>query len=363
MTALPSENCSLQPLSQQSKQPIDVSCLLFLIILGKTLLNILMLGLKRKDTHWGFMECFCFSLAFVDLLLWVNLSILFYFRDFVVLGIRFTQYHICLLTQIISFTYGFLHYPVCLLACIDYCLILSGATKHSSKWRKLFYFLTVILTWISVFVYVLGEPAISQSLQTHSASLYQCPSYVSTQSYWLSLSMLVVLCVAFLISWPEVVAMVQAIRIASYMNKTILYCPFPSRSGVSAREALLPRLIVCFLGTWFPFVALQVLTLSLRVQIPAYIEMNVPWLYFVNSFLIAAISWLNCQKLYLRDSTLPLDPFVNWKCCFVPIHRLKQVERPVSIIICSQAAVLGGTPEAPRTDLVAPDTELKLVSP
>ncbi|XP_035312466.1 probable G-protein coupled receptor 160 [Cricetulus griseus] len=336
MTALSSENCSFQHLLHQSKQPLDVNCLLFLIILGKILLNILILGMKRKDTYWSFMEYFCFSLAFVDLLLLVNISILSYFRDFVVLGIRFTKYHICLLTQIISFTYGVLHYPVCLLACIDHYLNLSRATKHSSKWQKFFYFLTVILIWTSVFAYVLGEPAISQSLKTHRASMYQCPSYVSTQSYWMSLSMLMVLLVAFLISWPEVVALVQAIRIASYMNKTILYFPFPSHSGsrVRSKEALLPRLVVCFLGTWFPFVALQVLTLSLGVQIPAYVEMNVPWLYFVNSFLIAAVYWFNSQKLYIRDSTLPVDPFVNWKCCFVPMHRLKQVERPVSIIIC-----------------------------
>lgn len=336
MTVVPSENCSFQHLLHQSKQPLDVNCLLFLIIIGKTLLNILILGMKRKDNYWSFIEYFCFSLAFVDLLLLVNISILFYFRDFVVLGIRFTKYHICLLIQIVSSTYGFLHYPVCLLACIDYSLTLSGATKHSSKWHRFFCLLTVTLTWTSVFAYVLGEPATSHGLQTHGAAVFQCPSYVSTQSYWLSLSVLTVSFVAFLISWPEVVALVQAMRMASYMNETVLSFPLPPHSGhaVRSREALLPRLVVCFLGTWFPFVTLQVLTLSLGVQIPAYVDMNVPWLYFVNSFLIAAMCWLNCHKLYLRGSTLPVDPFVNWKCCFVPIHRLKQVERPVSIIIC-----------------------------
>ncbi|XP_055481833.1 probable G-protein coupled receptor 160 [Psammomys obesus] len=336
MTALSSENCSIQHLLHQSKQPLDVNYLLFLIILGKVLLNILILGMKRKGTRWSFMEYFCFSLAFVDLLLLVNISILSYFKDFVVLGIRFTKYHICLLIEIISFTYGFLHYPVCLLACIDYWLNLSRATRHSSQRQRLLYFLTVILTWISVLAYVLGDPAISASLKTHRIYVHQCPSYVSTQSNWLSLSMLMVLFVAFLISWPEVVALIQAIRIASYMNKAILYFPFPLHSGctVISRKTLLPRLIVCFLSTWFPFVALQVLILSLRVQIPAYIEMNIPWLYFVNSFLIAAVYWLNCHKLYLRDSMLPTDPFINWKCCFVPVPRLKQVERPISIVIC-----------------------------
>ncbi|XP_021052455.1 probable G-protein coupled receptor 160 [Mus pahari] len=336
MTALSSKNCSFQYQLHPPQQPLEPSCLLFLIILGKVLLNILILRVKREDTCWTLMEYFCFSLAFVDLLLLVNISILTYFRDFVVLGIRFTRYHICLLTQIISFTYGFLQYPVCSLACVDYWCHLSRATKQSSRRQKLLYFLTVILTWISVLAYVLVDPAISISLKAQRGYVYQCPSYVSTQSHWLSLSMLMVLLVAFLISWQEVVALLQAMRIASYRNKAVLYFPFPPHCSYagSCREALLPRLFVCFLGTWFPFVALQVLILSLRVQIPAYIEMNVPWLYFVNSFLIAAVYWFNCHKLNLRDSTLPVDPFINWKCCFVPVHRLKQVERPMSIVIC-----------------------------
>lgn len=335
MTALSSKNCSFQYQWHESRQPLDTSCLLFLILLGKVLLNILILRVKRKETCWTFMECFCFSLALVDLLLLVNISILTYLRDFVVLGVRFTTYHICLLTQIISFTYGFLHYPVCSLACIDYWCNLSRATKHSSRWQKLLYFLTVILTWISVLAYVLGDPAISVSIKAHRASVYQCPSYVSTQSHWLSLSMLTVLSVAFLISWQEVVALIQAMRIASCKNKAVLYFPFELHSSCTVSpRALLPRLVVCFLGTWFPFVALQGLILSLRVPIPAYIEMNVPWLYFVNSFLIAAVYGFNCHKLNLRDSTFPVDPFINWKCCFAPVHRLKQVGRPVSVIIC-----------------------------
>ena len=64
--------------------------------------------------------------------------------------------------------------------------------------------------------------------------------------------------------------------------------------------------------------------------------MNIPWLYFVNSFLIATVYWFNCHKLNLRDVALPADPFVNWKCCFIPltIHNLEQIEKPISIIIC-----------------------------
>ncbi|KAI6051106.1 probable G-protein coupled receptor 160 [Marmota monax] len=338
MTALSPENCSFQYQLHQPDHPLDVNSLLYLIILGKILLNILTLGMRRKNTYQNFMEYFCISLAFVDLLLLVNISIISYFTDFILLGIRFTKYHICLFTQIISFTYGFLHYPVFLIACIDYCLNFFKINKLSSKCQKLFYFFIVILIWISVLVYVLGDPAIYQSLKAQNVYSYQCPFYVSIQSYWLSFSMMLILLVAFITSWSEVITLIQAIRITSYKNETILYFPFSSHSGytVNSKKILLSKLIVCFLGTWLPFVLLQVVIILFKVQIPAYIEMNIPWLYFVNSFLIAAIYWFNCHKLYLREITLLKDPFVNWKCCFIPltINNLEQIEKPISIIIC-----------------------------
>lgn len=43
--------------------------------------------------------------------------------------------------------------------------------------------------------------------------------------------------------------------------------------------------------------------------------MNIPWLYFVNSFLIATIFGLIVTNLILETLALPVDPFVNWKCC------------------------------------------------
>ncbi|XP_004854302.1 probable G-protein coupled receptor 160 [Heterocephalus glaber] len=338
MTYFSSDSCSFQNKLHQTNQPLDATFLLFLIVLGKILLNILTLGMRRKNSYQNFMECFCFSLAFVDFLFLVNISIICYFRDFVLLGIRVTKYHICLFAQIISFTYGFLHYPVFLISCIDYCLNFSKLTKLSSKCQKAFYFFAVILIWISVLAYVLGKLGIYQSLKAQNIYSYQCPVYVSIHSYCLSLSMMIILFMTFITSWSEVIRLLQAIQIASYMNEPIFYFPSSSLPSyiVNSKRILLPKLIVCFLGTWLPFVLLQVFILLLKVQIPAYIEMNIPWLYFVNSFLIATICWFNCHKLYLRNTSLPIDPFVNWKCCFIPLkmHNFGQIEKPISIIIC-----------------------------
>ncbi|XP_075405019.1 putative G-protein coupled receptor 160 [Tenrec ecaudatus] len=338
MTVLSSVNCSSQFKAHQAHQLLNVSGLLFLITLGKTVLNVLTLGLTRKTACHHFMGYFCISLALIDLFLLVSISIISYFRDFVLLGIRLTRYHICLLTQIISFTYGFLHYPVFLIACIDYYLIFSKTIQRPFKCQKLLYLLAVILVWVLVLAFVLGDPGIYQSLSAQDASPYHCPFYVSAQSFWVSSSMVLVLGLVLLTFWSEVTALVRAIRVTSYMNDTVLYFPFPPHSeyAVNPKQTVLPKLTVCFLGTWLPFVLLQVIILLLEVQIPAYIEMNIPWLYFVNSFLIATLYWLNYHKLNVRDFTLPVDPFVSWKCCFIPltIHTLEKMEKPISIIIC-----------------------------
>ncbi|EHB12258.1 Putative G-protein coupled receptor 160, partial [Heterocephalus glaber] len=287
MTSFSSDSCSFQSQLHQTNQPLDATFLLFLIVLGKILLNILTLGMRRKNSYQNFMKCFCVSLAFLDFLFLVNISIISYFRDFILLGIRFTKYHI------------------------------------------------LILIWILVLA-CFREPGIYQSLKAQNIS-YQCPVYVSIQSYCLSLSMMIILFMAFITSWSEVITLVQAIRITSYLNECILYFPSSSLPSyiVNSKRILLPKLIVFFLGTWLLFVLLQVFILLLKVQIPAYIGSNIPWLYFVNNFLIATICWFNCHKLYLRNTSLPRDSFVNWKCCFIPLtmHNFGQIEKPISIII------------------------------
>lgn len=65
-------------------------------------------------------------------------------------------------------------------------------------------------------------------------------------------------------------------------------------------------------------------------------------LYFVNSFLIATIFGFNCHKLNFRDMALPVDPFVNWKCCFIPLIlcNFEQIEKPISVIICWYVTML-----------------------
>ncbi|XP_074047008.1 putative G-protein coupled receptor 160 isoform X2 [Macrotis lagotis] len=330
------DNRTFELLSHPEHIPLDPSCLVLLIILVKTFLNLLMIAIRRKDTYPNFLECFCMSVVLIDLLLLVGFSFIAYFQDFALWGIRFTKYHICLLSQIVSFACGFLHCPVFLLTGLDHYLNISQTSKTSHFCQNVFYFFSVFFIWIAALVYVLGDPVIFVSLSKYGLSSYQCPFYVSIQSYWLSVFTVGVLLVVFGTCWPEVLKLTQSFHIISFMKETVLYFPLTPDwdHAVISKKQLLTKLLICFLGTWLPFVLLQIIILFLDIQIPAYVEMNVPWLYFINSFLIAAAYWLRSQELKATETILHIDPFVNWKFCFIPftIHQMEQMEKAAAAV-------------------------------
>ncbi|XP_038603691.1 probable G-protein coupled receptor 160 [Tachyglossus aculeatus] len=338
MLALPPENCSFQSLTSRGSQALDGSGVLLLIILGKTSLNLFVLGMRRKMVYQSFLEYFSISVAVIDFTLLATLSFIAYFEDFALWDVRFTKYHMCLFTQIISFTYGFSHYPVFLVAGLDYYATVSRTSRPPPAGQKLSYAVAVILIWISIFFYTLEDPTTYSSWTARGdVYFYQCPFYVSSQSYRLSLAILLVLFSVLVACWSEIVALIRSTRIASYMNETVLF--FPSAAGHAqagiSRKQLSTKLTICFLGTWAPFVFLQMLLLILDARVPAYIEMNVPWLYFINSFLIAAAYWVRRPERRPTETAFSTDPFVSWEFCFVPFTEPEgQAEKPLSVITC-----------------------------
>lgn len=97
----------------------------------------------------------------------------------------------------------------------------------------------------------------------------------------LSYSM-VILFMTFIMSWLEVMTLVQAIRL-----------PFSYIMSSKKKNHSCPN----SLFSWY---LVQIITLLLKVYFPAYIEMNILWLNFIKSFLIATVYWFNCHKLNLR---------------------------------------------------------------
>ncbi|KFW09934.1 PREDICTED: probable G-protein coupled receptor 160 [Eurypyga helias] len=335
MAAILSENCSGQYHSTQVHQPLGVSCMLLLVMLGKAFLDFFMLQIKQKKVKVSFMGYFCVSLVLVDFMLLLSISFIFYFEDFVLWGVRFTRYYICLLTQIISLTYGILHYPVYLVAALDYYVTVAQTSQFPKRGQRLLYVFAVVVIWISGFLCILKVPAIYEELEVQNCvSPYQCPLHASVQSYSVSCAMLLLMSVAFLACWKEVTTMLLSVRAVCFDGQPVLMFSYLS-NGTCFKWQLLTRLLICFLGTWAPFVFLQIILLFLGARIPAYVEMNVPWLYFINSFLIAGAYWCRCHDVELTEEMWATDPFVSWKFCFMPFNNenTEPADKPGAVIV------------------------------
>ncbi|XP_067322432.1 probable G-protein coupled receptor 160 isoform X1 [Anolis sagrei] len=313
----------------------EASGALLLIMLGKVMLNLYVLRVKKQTLRESFLSYFCISLAFFDLLLLVTMAFISYFQNFMLWGTRFTEYHICLLAQIAALTYGILHYPVFLVAGLDYYITITQTSKSHNRCWTLLYTSAVVFTWILVLYYVLSGSSTGLDAKNH-VSNSRCPLSASSQSFWLSLGMLFIICLVLVFCWSDIVHMVLSITLISFERQTVFFFPYMTEcSPKDHTKHLLTRLFICFMGTWAPFVFFQTLIVLLGAQIPAYIEMNVPWLYFVNSFLIAVMCWVRRQHIELKEESWDVDPFVSWKFCFVPFNYqdANETPKPVSEIV------------------------------
>ncbi|NWW22416.1 GP160 protein, partial [Falcunculus frontatus] len=323
----------------QASQPLEISHMLVLIMLGKVFLDFFTLQIKPKPVKTSFMECFCISVALLDFTLLLSICFIFCFEDFALWGMRFTKYHICLFTQITSLTYGILHYPVYLVAALDYYSTVSQTSQFPKRGRKLLYVFAVAVIWISGVFCTLRVPAVSEELEMqNSLSPLQCPLSGSLQSYSVSCAMVLLLGTALLARWNEVTTMLLSARLLFFSSQPVLMFSYvPNTTTTCSKWQLLSRLLLCFLGTWAPLVVLQVVVLFLGVQIPAYVEMNVPWLYFINSFLLAAAYWCRCHDVELTEEGWCTDPFVSWKFCFMPFNNesTEPADKPGTVtVIC-----------------------------
>ncbi|KAF1408198.1 hypothetical protein FQV23_0008735, partial [Spheniscus humboldti] len=337
MATIPCENCSGQYPYTQVSQPLEISCMLLLIMLGKVFLDFFMLQVKQKKVEVSFMGYFCVSLALLDFILLMSISFIFYFEDFALWGVRFTKYHICLFTQIISLTYGILHYPVYLVAGLDYYMTIAQTSQFPKRGQRLLYVFAVVVIWISGFFCILKVPAIYEELEIRNRfSPYQCPLYASVQSYSVSCAMVLLIGMAVLTCQKEITTMLLSVRVVSFASQPVLmFSNVSNNNGTSFKWQLLTRLLICFLGTWAPFVLLQIIILFLGARIPAYMEMNVPWLYFINSFLIAVAYWCRRHDVELTEEMWSTDPFVSWKFCFMPFNyeNTEPSDKPGRVIV------------------------------
>nr|XP_006637859.1 PREDICTED: probable G-protein coupled receptor 160 [Lepisosteus oculatus]XP_015216672.1 PREDICTED: probable G-protein coupled receptor 160 [Lepisosteus oculatus] len=315
MAVLPCQNCSGEPQWQQERTDTMVNPIssLLLVLGGKSLLNWAIVGLQKQHMSRSFLGFFCVSLTVIDTLLFLLFSLIYCLEDFCFLGFRLTKYHICLLVQIACYTYGILHWPVFILAGLDYYWTLPRPGQTHWAW-KLAYGVAVFVVWILALLYVFCSsvfyPEVDDSFHL---LLYECFISTSTQCFSLSLGLLCLLCCILVYCLPEFVISYKTVKYMTWTGQPISNLPETMARGVrQSKKHVLGKLTVCFLSTWTPFVCLQVVIVLLGAEIPAYLDMNVPWLCFLNSFLIGGVYWSQYQVFKDQKSLSFPDGFCSW---------------------------------------------------
>ena len=288
---------------------------------GKCLLNwVMVVSQKKGSTCRGFMGVFGVSLALVDTILTLTLTALHVQADGVLLGVRLTRHHVCLLSQLAGQIYGSLQWPVVVLGGLDCYLTVRGqgtsttttTTTTSSRLQKVTTVPLSALLWCSAVFYVfllsdfypvLGEEPPDQ--------LHRC--WVSLSSQALHVGMVIVLVVACALVYSHKER--RTVR-----RKPWLLSPRdPLREmdhGALSRGDIVRQALMTLLHSWAWFLVLLVaLLLLLPFGIPGYLSLNVPWLCFLNSALTAVVLSASCpaSRLARGLAAFPLDSFCDWR--------------------------------------------------
>ncbi|XP_061094926.1 probable G-protein coupled receptor 160 [Conger conger] len=271
---------------------------LLLALGGKTLLNWAAVFVQRRHMCRSFLGTFCMSLAVADTLLFLSVSAIFLLGDVRVLGLRVTRHHVCALVHMACLAYSLLHWPVLLLAGLDYWRTLPPRPRPPGWVCRYGYPLAAFLVWTAVLLRVLGGPAPGLDPEPGAHLLpWRCRVYRGPQSTQMCTAVLFLLVVGALLCC--------CVKLADFVG---------ARSHSAALDRVwlaIYRSLASFLGGWHAFVVLLVALLLLRVEVPGFLDMNVPWLCFLNSFLIGTVS-VGCPRD--RDRVIPAFPdgFCDW---------------------------------------------------
>ncbi|XP_048398415.1 probable G-protein coupled receptor 160 [Stegostoma tigrinum] len=313
------ENCIKIDSSLYFYQIIDGRNLLLIVLFAKVILNVLILSTKRSILP-SLIGYFCISLSLMDLALFVNVLIVSCFKTCTVLGTQIGNHHVCLLLQIFSSMYSVLHFPIFILSGLDFYLNLPHRDKPISTSQKILYIFTITLLWFGAIVYVFEIHSLHPSLKAVLYYyLYQCDVTISIQSHFLSILILLTVILVTIFCWSGLRSLVRSLKVISYLEEVVVICSHSNAwlQSHSAKKQLLTNITMCFLLTWSPFVLLQLTVVLIWAPLPAYMDLNVPWLCFMNSFLIGAIYWLRYGEISQDIISLFPDGFCHWKFCHV----------------------------------------------
>ncbi|XP_058504577.1 probable G-protein coupled receptor 160 isoform X1 [Solea solea] len=295
--------------SRQQTMNISITSIL-LGLGGKCLLSWLLVFLQRKHICRSFMGVFSVSLSAVDTAVSLLFTTIHIHGDghLMLLDLRLTRYHICLLVQILGQIYSALQWPVVIAAALDqFCTISLQPLPSRAKWI-VHSFVTVLL-WLltALYVFLLSDfVPVLEDVSHHL--LQQCWVFHTAQILQvITLLFLTLGCVAL-----------HAVCSTRLLEKPPVKEQITDHSRTHSRRSVACQVLCIFLNTWAPLLIFLAVLLLLPLGIPSYLGLNVAWLCFLNSFLMAVISCVVCPASQLARSVaaVPADSLCEWRFNF-----------------------------------------------
>lgn len=285
------------------------------ILLGlgaKCLLNWTLVSLQSNHICKSFLGVFSLSLAVVDTVLTLAVTILHIHADGYVflLGVKLTSYHICLLVQLFGQVYSALQWPVVVVAGLDhFCTVTQRLRPTTARARGIVFLIVTCFLWDLSAVYVL--------LLSDFIPVLEDVSYDQIHH-----------CRVFHISQIPQVAMFLLLNLgcgmlhAGYSKRLLQNSPLNNQitdqSRTQSRLNVAHQAVHIFLNSWALFLFFLAVLLLLPVGIPACLGLNVAWLCLLNSFLIAIVLCAVCPASQLEQglAAVPPDSFCEWRFIF-----------------------------------------------
>ncbi|XP_035489035.2 probable G-protein coupled receptor 160 [Scophthalmus maximus] len=270
---------------------------------GKCLLNWALVFLQRSHVCKSFVGIFGVSLSVVDTAAILIFATITVHSDGGVLlsDLQLTRYHVCLLAQILGQVYGALQWPVVVVAGLDHlCTISLPPASPRARWIVRL-FVTVLLWYLAaLYVFLLSDfTPVLEDVSLHQ--MHQCWVFHTTQILQVVTMLLLTLGCAAL----------HAVCKDHITNQT----------STHSRRSVVCQVLCIFLSAWAPllvFLAVLLLLLLLPAGMPSYLGLNVAWLCFLNSFLIAVVLCVVGPTSQFAQglAAVPADSFCEWRIKF-----------------------------------------------
>lgn len=281
---------------------------ILLSLVGKCLFSWALLFLQRGHICSSFVGVFSISLTVMDTALTLVVAAIHLHSDgqFFLLGLHVTRYHLCLLVQIVGQTYSTLQWPVVLVAALDHFCTVSQRLRFATTGLKWIVrsFVTISVWCLSaLYIFMLSDfIPILEDVSHHQ--IHQCWIFHNFQ-------VLQVTILLFLTLGCSALHAGCSTQILKYL--------IVRDQITDSRRSIVSQGLRIFLNTWATVLVFLAVFLFLPVGLPSYIDLNVAWLCFLNSFLIGAVLCVVCPATQLAQglAAVPPDSFCEWSFKFI----------------------------------------------